>query len=300
MRKCEGNRLPMIGFCMLTLAIMAGCAPSLRDIVRAMAPTVRANPQLQEKLASIKTVAIMPPGATVYEIAVGGATQVMEEETAAARPILATAIEQELGRDARVVFTPFPAQAAGLDASLDPTAARLTADLEDTQALFEAVSASIVLHTYKHREGALSDWRFAEKLTNFDYSLGPDVQQFAKLANADGLLFISGVDQRLSGGHKTLIGVVVLALFLPTFGRSIMALPALVGPTALSAALVDATTGALLWYNVAGLHGGMRSLTNPDSVTDLTAQVFKDFPLGTRPTRKESDRSAWPSTPGPH
>ena len=132
----------MIGLCMFILAIMTGCAPSLRDIVRAMQPTVRAHPQLQQRLASIKTVAIMPPGATVYQIAVGGAIQVMGEVTAAARATLATAIMQELGRDAGAIFTPFPAPSVGLDASRDPAAARLATELEDTTALFEAVSAS--------------------------------------------------------------------------------------------------------------------------------------------------------------
>ena len=296
MRKSKANNLPMIGLCMLILAIATGCAPSLRDIVRSMQPTVRAHPQLQQKLASIKTVAIMPPGATVYQIAGG----VMDEETAAARATLATAIGQQLGRDAGVIFTPFPAPSVGLDASRDRAAARLATELEDTQALFEAVSASIVSHTYKHREGALSDWRFVEKLKNFDYSLGPDVQQFAKLANADALLFASAYDGRYSAGTKALAGVVVLALFLPTFGRSTELLTGLGGSTMLSAALVDATTGELLWFNVAGLYGGGYSLTDPFSVTDLTAQILRDFPLGTRPTRNEYDRSGWPSTPGPH
>ena len=63
------------------------------------------------------------------------------------------------------------------------------------------------------------------------------------------------------------------------------------GPTLFSAALVDAATGELLWYNVAGLYGGVYSLTDSHSLTDVTAQVLKDFPLGTRPTRKEQGRS---------
>ena len=182
MGKGKGKALLSIGLYMLILAIATGCGRSLVEIVlvdipRAMAPTVRAHPQIHEKLASIKTVAIMPPGVTIYQRGVG-ATQVMEEETATARRTVATSIEQDLGRDAGVVFAPFPTPSAGLDAGGDPAAARLAAELKDTQALFESVSASIVLHTYKHREGALSDWRFTEKLTNFDYSLGPDVQRF--------------------------------------------------------------------------------------------------------------------------
>ena len=289
--------LPMIGLCLLNLAIATGCGPSLRQMVRAMQPTVRAHPQLQQKLASIKTVAIMPPGATVYQIQVGGPIQVMDEETAAIRATLATAIVQELGRDAGVIFTPFPAPSVVLDAGRrDPAAARLATELEDTTALFEAVSASIVAHTFKHGEGAASDWRFVEKLTNFDYSLGPDVQQFSKLANADALLFTTGADFVSSGGRKAIMVLVPLItgvlgmgygqpVFLPT------------GPTLFSMALVDTTTGDILWYNVAGLYGGVYSLTDPNSVTDLTAQVLKDFPLGTRPTRPTRNEYEWSCLP---
>jgi len=296
------NSLPMIGLCVLVLAIATGCGTGLVNQMKWMAPTVRAHPQLQGKLASIKTVAVMPPGVTVYQIAVGRAIQVMDEETAVARPTLATAIEQELGRDAGVVFTPFPSSLASLDASRDPAAARLTAELEDTQALFEAVSASIVLHTYYHGEGALYDWRFVEKLKNFDYSLGPDVQQFAKLANADALLFISGVDHISTGGRKARIKARMVLLPLITSPTILLQAPPFFlppGNTALSVALVDATTGALLWYNVAAFQGGVHSLTDPHSVTDLTAQVLMDFPLVTRPTRKEHDQNAWPIGLGP-
>lgn len=294
----------MIGLCLVTLATATGCLPMWIDTLT-REPTVRAHPQLQEKLASIKTVAIMPPGVTVERLgawlALSGIPRaVMEEETAAARRTLTTAIEKELERHAGVVFTPFPAPSTGLDASRDPAAVRLTAELEDTQALFETVNTSIILRTYKHR-----DLRFVEKLTNFDYSLGPDVQQFAKLANTDALLFTAGIDLRLSGGAKTLRVLANLPLyFLAGLARQPLSsggLP-LVGPTTLSVALVDASTGTLLWYNVVGdpSSSGGHSLTNPYSVTNLMAQLLEDFPLGTRPPRNEYDGGAWPSPPGPH
>ena len=80
--------------------------------------------------------------------------------------------------------------------------------MEDTQALFEAVSASVLLHTYSRSTWIRkydSDQTFPEKLKNFDYSLGPEVQRLAKLANADALLFTSGVDHISTGGRKGLI-----------------------------------------------------------------------------------------------
>jgi len=289
MGKSKANNLPMIGLCVLVLAIMAGCAPAF----------FRANPQLQEKVQSIQTVAIMAPGIKVYQLAVGGGTQLMDEETVAATQIVAAAIEKELGRHAGVVFKPFPSPSAILAISNDLAAAGLTDELEDTQALFEAVSASVLLHTYKHD----SDQTFPEKLKNFDYSLGPEVQRLARLANADALLFISGVDHISTGGRKGLIFLEAL-IFSPVLLHPLGALSyamyiaSRAGRAILSVAMVDATTGALLWYNVVGLQGGGYSLTDPHSATDLTVQAFEDFPVGGRPTRNDYDRSGSPRLGG--
>ena len=264
----------MIDLCVMLLALTTGCLPLWVHIVRAMRPTVRAHPQLQQMLASIKTVAIMPPGVTVYQGAFGTWVR-REEEAAAARAAVAMAIAQEVGHDASVVFTPFPAPSVDLEASREPAAARLAAELEDTQALFEAVNASVLLHAYP------------EKPENFAYSLGPAVQQFARLAKADDLLFTSGVDRKLSGGGKA-FGAAAALLALTVEGPRVPSIGDWL--TRVSVALVDATTGALLWYDVAGSRGA-HTLTDPDSAADLTAEVLKDFPLGTRPPRKEHDRS---------
>lgn len=281
MGKSRGSRLPMFFLYMSILAIMAGCAPHFR-----------AHPQVQEKVTSIKTVAIMPPNIKVYR-GVGADARLMDEETAAARHAVAAAIEKELGRHAGVVFKPFPSPSAIPAAGNGLTAAGFKDELEDTQALFERVNASILVHTY----GSVAmGSRFEEKLENFDYSLGPEVQRLAKLANADALLFISGGDFRYSGGHKALTGLIALAFFLPTAGRSTTFLADLAGPTFFSVALVDGTTGALLWYNTTIEKS---RLTNSNSVTLTLWWLFHDFPLGTSPAHDVYDPSGQPTGMGP-
>ena len=269
---------------MLVLTIVAGCAPA----------RFRAHPQLQEKVQSIKTVAILPPSIKLYALSIGGNTQLMDEPTAPAEQIVAAAIEKELRRHAGVVLKPFPSPMANLPTSSDLAAAGLKDELEDTRALFEAVSASVLLHTYKNDP----DQTFPEKLKNFDYSLGPEVQRLAKLANADVLLFISGADHISTGGRKAMMSGVALlctAGFIVNPVAAAMCLASLPGRAILSVALVDATTGALLWYNV----DVGTSLINPDSSTDLAERIFETFPVGGRPTRNEYDRSGWPSGMGP-
>jgi len=293
MGKSKANNLPMIFLYMPILSIMAGCVPAL----------FRAHPQLQEKVTSIKTVAIMPPSVRVYQLSAGGDTQLMDDLTAAATQHVAKAIEERLKGHAGFVFTPFPSPSAIPGSSSDLAAAGLKDELEDTQALFEAVSTSVLVHTYEPKVRDAPDQTFPEKLKNFDYSLGPDVERLAQLANANALLFVSGVDHISTGGRKGLIFLEAL-IFSPVLLHPLGALSyamymaSRAGRAILSVAMVDATTGALLWYNVVGLQGGGYSLTDPHSATDLTVQAFEDFPVGGRPTRNDYDRSGSPRLGG--
>jgi hypothetical protein len=265
---------------MLILAIVAGCAPAFR-----------AHPQLEEKVKSIKTVATVPPRIKVYQLLfVDGDAQLMDDPTAAATQNVAIAIEKELSHHSSFVFKPFPAPSAILDTSSDPTAASVQEELEDTQALFEAVSASVLLHTYGPGGGGPTDQTFPEKVKNFDYSLGPDVQRLAKFANADAFLFISGVDRVPIMGQVvgSVVGTFLLmAVTAPLGGCPGCGIP--VGSsTILSVALVDARTGALLWHNVFSrreIWG--HYLANPQRAADMVERVFKGFPESGRPTRNQ-------------
>jgi len=271
----------MVFLYMLTLVIMVGCVPA----------HFRANPQLQERVQPIKTVAIVPLSVKVYQLAVGSDRQLMNDSTAAATQNVAIAIEKELSRHSVFVFTPFPSPTAILAISNDLAAAGLKDELEDTQALFDAVSASVLLHTYEPKVRDAPDQTFPEKLKNFDYSLGPGVQRLAKLANADALLFISGVERVPTTGQVagSIVGTVLgsLAMAALTMGHIGVHVPT-GSSTTLSVALVDATTGAVLWYNVffrPEIYG--HYLAIPQRAADMVEWVFKDFPGSGRPTRNE-------------
>ena len=122
------------------------------------------------------------------------------------------------------------------------------------------------------------------------------MERLTKLANADALLFISGVDHISTAGRVALMALMTLILSAPVpgpfgggqWGGLVIWPPP--GTTTLSVALVDGKTGALLWYNV-GAFGG---LTYPDSAANLTEQIFRDLPLGARPTWTEYDWSGSP------
>ncbi len=264
------------------LVIIAGCAPAFR-----------AHPQLQEKVKTIKTVAIMPPGIRVYQlVADGGSPQLMGDLTAAATQNVAKAIQETLKDRGGFVYKPFPSPSANLETSGDPMAARVQDELEDTQALFEAVTASVLLHTYPPGGyavgGGPTDQTFPEKLTNFDYSLGPEVQRLAKLAIADALLFISGVDRIPTTGQivGSVVGSVLLSIPVMALGSTRGVDIPVGSSTTLSVALVDAGTGALLWYNVFSRYEIWgHYLANAQRAADMVERVFKGFPDSGMPTR---------------
>lgn len=314
MRKIIGRESPNIGLAVLTIALVAGCAPHFR-----------AHPQLQERLPSIKTVTIVPPNIKVYQISVGGGTRLMEDLTATATEYVAKAIEKRLkGQESSWVFKPFPSLSALPDTESNLGVGALEDEVEDTQALFEAVNASVLLHTYMPTSRNAPISLFIEKLKNFDYSLGPDVEKLAKLTNADALFFFFGVDHISTVGRRALkaTGVLLSAIVQVAAQQAAFAAAApssslnlapgawvgplvagetakttvgelavhtlgpLWGTTALSVALVDGRTGMILWYNIVGF-GAWSSLADSRSAASLVEEVLTDFPVSGKPPKKD-------------
>lgn len=189
---------------------------------------VRAHPDLAAKLPGIKTVVLLPPRISMYEIGAGGTVEPMEDWGTAAQVNVSHAFSTN----------PLPLvtfQVTELDEqTLSPTV-RDTYD--DTRLLYEVVGESINLHTYYESGPSI----FPEKIQSFVYSLGSEIQQLAP--EADAFLIIEGFDQRSSVGRKvlqaatTLIAVVLQVIVIPRGGNDLM-----------TVALVEAKTGTILWF----------------------------------------------------
>jgi hypothetical protein len=228
-----------------------------------VAPPFRAPPQFQARVERLTAVAVIPPDVKMYSLTAGGVREEMDEWSGLARENLIRAFASYLPRNAELTFTLLKA-----DGGLPPLRAQPTwTELDDTKALYKAVSTSILLHTYD-QTGHL----FPQKLRSFDYSLGPQVRGLADQANADALLFIEAMDHVSTGGRKALMvaGILMGAATGVYVGPS-------AGATTLSAALVDGQTGDILWYNVVASGGG-HDLRNPASCAALVQQLLKDLP----------------------
>ena len=232
----------------LIFLLLAACAAPRTD---------RINSQYQEKLNSAKSVTVVPLRADVHQITAGGVEEKMDDWSALARTNVMTAINEELAIKPMILVKPLEKSLLSQDQN---------SNLEQTKALFNAINYSIILHTYgppKHR--------FEDKVQNFDYSLGVEVQELAR--NTDTLLVVSCSDQIATAGRKALqagsviLGALVGVNVTPRFGA-----------TNICMALVDAETGKILWYNRHGSQGD-QDLRDPIKTTTLIKKLMHEFPI---------------------
>jgi len=119
-----------IGVVLFALLIAACATPSSSS---------RASPNLDQKRSLIKAIVILPPAVHVETLSAGGVHEEQEEWSTQAEKNVMTAIEEQLkGRSGlRIEYLP-----------KDSPSKEIESNLTETQALFDAVSTSIVLHTY--------------------------------------------------------------------------------------------------------------------------------------------------------
>jgi len=217
----------------------------------------RVNPGLQQKQGLIRTVMILPAVVHVEALSAGGVHEEQEEWSRQAERNVITAIEEQLKAKSGLQIEYL---------SPDSLPQETKANLAETQALFDAVNISILLHTY-----GPEPMRFPDKVNNFDYSLGMEVNKLA--GQADALLIVRAEDHISTESRKALqVASVVLGALV-----GVVVVPA-GGTTVASAALVDAQNGSLLWYNWIGSSGGY-DLREAASTNSLIEGLLVNFPV---------------------
>jgi hypothetical protein len=227
---------------------LTGCIP----------PAFVTHPQIAQRAGQIRKIALLPPRVSVYEIGAGGVTEKIDEWSQAGARNVLKALESQLALRAGV-------QVKIVDPDKLPN--YLKVELEQTELLFDAVSASVVWHVY-----GLPAQRFEEKWTNFDYSLGNDTAKL-NAVDADVFVLVKGVDHISSPGRQALQVTTMLAA--AAMGIAIIPQG---GVTALNMALVDARSGDILWY-VATRSDGGSDLRNPSSSAAFVKNALNGFPI---------------------
>lgn len=236
----------------------AGCA---------LHPSYRAHPGLQNRAKMIQTVVVLPPRVDVFHLDTGGVREKIDDWSTQAKKNLTAAIQAELqGRAGLLVKSP-PEESMPEE---------VKSDLEETYTLFDTVNRTIILHTYS--PPSPPNQLFAEKIENFEYSLGREVQALTT-GEAGNLLLVRGVDHIWTEGRQALQLLGVILGIGAGVATGVVVIPVMGGGTGLSVALVDANTGSILWYNQEGRGGGY-DLRDPASAAELVKELLKDFPLG--------------------
>jgi hypothetical protein len=223
----------------------------------ATAPTYRTTPQLDRKLQDAKSITLLPLKIDVFQVSAGGVIEKMDAWSGQAERNVMSAVEDSLANKPLLNLKTFNATLLSEEERIN---------FEETAALFDAVSASILLHTYGPPEH-----RFPDKIAHFDYTLGAEVGKLAD--GGDALLLVSGIDHISTAGRKALqagtmiLGALVGVVVAPQGGL-----------TALRIALVDADTGELLWFNWHG-SAGDHDFRNPVNTRELVMSLLEGFPL---------------------
>lgn len=246
--------------------LLSGCVAAV---------SYRTNPGFQEEAKRIHTIAVLPSEVKVYQIDAGGVREEIAEWSAQARTNLVTALENTLPGKMQVSLKPVSEESLTEDKSL----------LEDTRALYAAVSAMILFHTYPNPN--FPSYFFEEKLKNFDYSLGTEVGSLAD--GAEALLLLDAEDHVWTAGRQALQTLGVILGIGAGVATGVVVIPRMGGGTGLSAALVDSRTGDILWINAVGSGAGT-DLRDPASAGQMVDQLFKDFPFTDERQPKEESK----------
>ncbi|MBI1187768.1 MAG: hypothetical protein GC206_10665 [Alphaproteobacteria bacterium] len=105
------------------------------------------------------------------------------------------------------------------------------------------------------------------KEDNFDWTLGPGVQEIAAQTNAHYALFVSGNGSYASGGRVAVaVGLAILGVGVP------------LGEQQVFCSLVDLQTGNVLWFNVANA-GPSADMRDPEGAASLVRTLMRSSPL---------------------
>lgn len=231
----------------LCLLFSGGCA----------APNYRTRPDAVNRSREIRSVALLSPDVRVYEVSAGGVSDERSEWSAQGKENTARAITEILHARG-VVVKPVPAELEAMP------------EVRELKALFRAVLASVLSHTYNQGRNPNV---FQDKVSNFDYSLG-SLDDLLRRAGADALIIVTGQDEVSTGGQKTLTTLGIIAGAAAGALTGVVVMPRISGAT-MNLALAD-RDGNILWFSAEGSAGA--DLRDPASAAEFSAVALDGLP----------------------
>ena len=224
--------------------LLSGCASYIKKSL-----------DFNERIAQVKTIAVLPPDIEVYSLTAGGVKELIDEWTDASKALVRDALKKHFGE--RLGFQIKFIEEPWLKAEhKEPW--------EANRALYDAVSLATLIHAYPGVNA------FPDKLVNYDYTLGKDVKALADACGADALLFVRGVDHEATAGRTALL----VWNILMSAATGVTIIPT--NPSFMSIALVDAQTGDVEWF-ITGPPENEYSFRSKEHIDGLIEWLTRDF-----------------------
>lgn len=224
-------------------------------------PFLKQHPDIQVHCSNIKRIAVLPPNVMLYQVNLAEERKLLKDKVREASLILANEISAELSR-------------RGFEAN--PISMKNEEKIS-SEALFQDAQ---IRHLYDMLYPELEKIKHLKYSKNvFECSLGNEAKSISSSFHSDALFFIIYQGQQRTAGSiagevagKVLIAAVTAGMFIPEKNPS--------GYEWLGAALVDGTSGEVIWTNQTGerYEGFLPPDFDKESINKLIESLFKDFP----------------------
>jgi len=215
--------------------------------------TYRMHPDFKERHKNIRYVSVMPPKVEIYKLTFKGDKEMMFELL---DPAVQTSIEE-----IKKVFI----DKGYTIQELDLSESMLRKDNELKEAVFSINTIfEKTLHDIAKR-----------KRKKFTYELGPEVNIFADMSNADVLIFTREEGYKKTGGEITKDVLKSALIFTATLGAVLPIYPA--SYCLVQSIVVDANSGKVLWYND-NRTNTWGDLGKEPEIRNVIRRVLKGFP----------------------
>lgn len=232
-----------------------------------------AHPELEMRSKDIKTHLLILPDIKVYEFKLPDKLELRDDWSEMARENVTKAVIESLNEKQVVIKT-----ITDRDKDFEE-------ELKDITSLYNAVNASIQLHTslfYSKEKNLI----LPEKVKDFDYSIG-SIEKILKKYSADSLILVQGYDEISTGKRKRaivaghLLNITEVVVIAGAAGAGVAVVPSFIdnvprrGMTAISIAVAD-SSGAILWHNFIADYGGY-DLRKYKSTKKFIKDALSDF-----------------------
>lgn len=218
----------------LAMLLLSGCA-------------ITQNVQRIDRLESVgedPRILLMPPDITYYLVTMGGVPEPNAEWTKAAQENFVAAVNQYAaahGTDIKILN----------ELNLSPREIQY-------ERLHSAVGLTVLTNYFGY-------FKLPSKNNQFDWTLGPQIQEIGEQHDADYALFVFYRDYQASGGR------VAFAILSAVAGVATST-----GSEGGFASLVDLRTGDIVWFNVVNV--GVGELRDERGAVTAVNTLFKDIP----------------------